>query len=409
MAGHVEGFSLYVQVTSYQARKSPLFEAQAQGWQDKQLAVRPLLQYLSEMKKKPMRLFQYLRLVAEGDTSKEAESKSPLPTLLHKDHVHRPASSTFSPIAEQARISSSLLRSLRALSFANEVYGKAETASTPLRLVEQPLHEQLWIPKGDSGQTDIWKQCSQAQAFACILTFESGGLYSVPRELESVMAIPSGNSIFINGALLFDPTKRVNGPDIRRVIGNVGKAGNTVLISPRNLLTKVPREDFRAATHAEYDGRRLDNFSGTSLHLSFTKWAMPLNAGDYCLIDQDVIIAEAVISVRDCSRWIADIDVLSVRPEVYIVGIDCKCSHLNKRFAGKYTSIDNWEELLDPPLSLSIFRAHENWAARLAAICVLKEKNMDSRVVVLDQDTPCLTCLESQLWADTSVTAFFVD
>ena len=242
--------------------------------------------------------------------------------------------------------------------------------------MEQPLHEQLWIPESDSGQTDIWKQCSRAQAFACILTFESGGLRSVPRELESVIAISSSNSIFINRALLSDPTKRVNSPDIRRMIGNVGKAGITVLISPRNLLIKAPREDFRAATHAEYDGRRLDNFWGTSLHLSFTKWAMPLNAGDYGPIDQDVIIAEAVISVRDCGRWIADIDVLSVRPEDYIVGIDCKCSHLNKSFAGKYTSIDNWEELLDPPLSLSIFRAHENWAARLAAFCVLKQKTI---------------------------------
>ena len=408
VAGHVEGFSLYIRDESYQNKRTPFFKAQVEDWENEQLAVITLLQYLSKIKKMPRRLFQYLRLISNGDPV-SMNTLPKLSTLLHKGHTHQPAASTFGYIAEHATISPSILRSLRALSFANGVYGTVKTASTPLRIVEQPLHEHSWIPEGNSDQNGLWKQCSQAQAFACILTLESGGLRSEPRELESVMALSSGNSIFINGALLSDPTERAEGPDIRRVIGNVGKAGITVLISPQNLLVKPPDRDFRAATHAEYDGKRLDNFSGTSLHLSFTKWAIPINSGDYGLIDQDVFMAEAVISVRDCGRWIADIDVLGVRPQDYIISVNCKCSIFNKSFAGTYTSIDSWEELIDPPLSLGIFRAHENWAARLAAICILKQKNMDSRLVVLGQKNPCLTCLESQLWAEKNVSAFFID
>lgn len=161
--------------------------------------------------------------------------------------------------------------------------------------------------------------------------------------------------------------------------------------------------------HADYDRKRVDNFSGTSLHLSFTKWILPLNSGEYGLIDQDVLIAEAVISVRDCGRRIADIDVVAAHPQDYVINIECKCNRRNTSFTRDYTSIDNWEELLDPPLSVGIFRAHRNWAARLAAICILKQKNMASRVVILDQNAPCLTCLESQLWANERMTAFFTD
>lgn len=30
-------------------------------------------------------------------------------------------------------------------------------------------------------------------------------------------------------------------------------------------------------------------------------------------------------------------------------------------------SLDNWEELLDPPRSVSVIRAHGNWQTKLAA------------------------------------------
>ncbi|MCJ1230364.1 hypothetical protein MMC12_007037 [Toensbergia leucococca] len=89
------------------------------------------------------------------------------------------------------------------------------------------------------------------------------------------MAISSGNSIYIASVLLSDPAEKTSNIDIKRVIGNVGQPGIVLMVSPQNLRIKPPNRDFRAVTHAEYDFSRRNSFSGTSLHLSFTKWKLP--------------------------------------------------------------------------------------------------------------------------------------
>ena len=223
------------------------------------------------------------------------------------------------------------------------------------------------------------------------------------------MAVSARNFKFLAGAMLSNPVKVVKGPDIRRVIRDVVRPGKTLLLSPPNLLVKPPSPDCRLITHADYDYNRLDSFPGTSLRPSFTKWMFPLNDGDYGLIDQDISLAEAMVSVRDSGCWIADIDVVDARPENYFYNIACQCNNRNESFSKAYISIDTWEELLDPPLAVGIFRAHGNWAARLAAICILKQKKADSRVYLLDKDTACLACIETQTWANQRVIAFFID
>ena len=172
--------------------------------------------------------------------------------------------------------------------------------------------------------------------------------------------------------------------DIRRVVGNVGQPDITLMVSPPNLLVKPPIQDFRAFTHAPYDQKRINSFPGTSLHLSFTKWKQPLNGGDYGLIDKDIFLVEAVISVRDSGQWVTDIDILTADPWNYAVTAQYKCNQYQKTFQGEFVSIDSWEELLDPPLTFGIVRAQGNWAARLAVLCVLKQKNMASRAGAID-------------------------
>jgi len=390
-AGFPEGFSLYVKVARYY---TPGFKYKIKESWSGQTETTSMLQRLFSTKETSTRLFQFLE--NRSSTTTPRTEISTLSKILHSEPDHR-AFSSLSYVQETATIPLSFIKSLRAISFANRMYDGIRAASIPSKIVEQPLYDNHWIPEDPQTQNGVLKQPSHAQAIACILTFESGGIRAMPSELESVMAVSSCNSIFIAGALLSDPTKIVKGPDIRHVTGNVGKPGITLLVSPQNPLVKPPSRDFRAATHAEYDHKRSDNFSGTSLHLSFTKWTLPLNGGEYGLIDQDIFLAEAVVSVRDCGRWIADIDVLGVRPEEYVINIACKCNHRNKFFVKACTSIDSWEELLDPPLAVGIFRAHENWAARLAAICILKQKNMVSRVVIVDHNADCLTCLESYM------------
>ena len=306
-----------------------------------------------------------------------------------------------------------LLRSLWALSFGRQVYVRITAASISLRIIEQPLHEYSRIPYGDQapeGKSDKHgKHPSRSQAFACIATLESGGFRIDPKEMTSVMAISSRNSIFVAGAPLSDPTQRTNAVDIRRVVGNVGQPGINLMVSPQKLLVKPPSRDFRAVMHADYDYKRIDSFSGTSLHLLFMKWKLPLSGGDYGLIDQDIFMAEAVISFRDSGRWVADIDILATQPENRALRAECNCGQSNSSFKGRFSSIDSWEEILDPPLTFGIVRAHENWAARLAALCVLKQKNMVSRAGVVDAKGHCLTCLESKWWANERVAAFFID
>ncbi len=407
VAGFSVGFGLYVRLSDYP--NDNFFSSQMEDLWSKRIEHNSMLQHLSGPTVEHSRLFQFLGHIAGNDSRSTEIPLAKLNTFVHKERQHPAALSSLHHLRHLVKIPSSFIRSLRAIAFANRLYDGMTAASIPLRLVEQPIYENHWIPQETGTQRGVLKQPSQAQAMACILTFESGGVRSDPKQLELVMALSSRNSIFIAGALLSDPAKAVNGPDIRRVIGNVGKPGITLLVSPRDLLVKPPSRDFRVITHADYDYKRLDSFSGTSLHLSFTKWMFPLNDGEYGLIDQDIFLAEAVVSVRDRGRWIADIDVVGARPDDYVFNVKCQCNNQDKSFSKAYTSIDSWEELLDPPLAVGIFRAHGNWAARLAAICILKQKNVDSRLFLLDQDTACLACFENQIWANERVTAFFID
>ena len=225
---------------------------------------------------------------ASGTFAERPTSKLPaLETFLHKGpdcHV--------TPVAVAAKSAhynqhgdlwggpASFIRAFRAIAFADRFYDKTTTPTIPLKIVEQPLYNYSWIP--DNNETLNLKhggRPSYADSFACLLTFESGGLRSKRQELESVMAVSSRNSIFVAAIILSDPAHASEGPSIRRLVGNIGKPGITLLVPPPNLLIKSPDRDFRAVRHAKYDLERVDSCSGTSLHLSFTKWIVPLNRG----------------------------------------------------------------------------------------------------------------------------------
>lgn len=444
IAGFAEGFSLYVR----ESENSRHLTSKIELYWKRQLDPKTILSHINDDVMQNEHLFQYLAYIskpqsiddaAEGHTYAEAprytvdlvgeyppqqahvrqaerrESDNTgaekLPNLDQVFHEGLKGLAPSSPLLVQAfaLIPRSFFKSLNAINFATRIYSRMPAASFPSRLLDLPIYENRWICEDTKTQHGITKHPSHAQTMACILTFESGGLRCDPDDLTSVLAISSRNSLFVFGALLSDPAEVFDEPNIRHVVGNVGKPGISLLISPQKLLIKQCSHDYRAVVHAGYDRQRLDNFAGSTLHLSFTKWTMPLNGGEYGLIDQDIFLIEAVISVRDCGRWIADIDVIGARWEDFVLRVNCKCNLRGQSFQGTYTSIDSWEELLDPPLSPSIVRAHGNWVARLAAICILKQKSMASRACVLKEDTECLTCFESLFWADEHETAFFID
>lgn len=157
--------------------------------------------------------------------------------------------------------------------------------------------------------------------------------------------------------------------------------------------------EYNLVEHAAYDGKREDNFKGTSLHLSFTDWTLPLEVKgvEGRTIDQEACIVESVISVLDSGKWVADLDILCIDFEALMkLRVSHQCpAHPNGRADYDYTSLDSWEELLDVPTNVGFFRAHGNWAARLAAVSILCQKGQGHSIGLLGPEKFCLECLDS--------------
>jgi hypothetical protein len=261
---------------------------------------------------------------------------------------------------------------------------------------------------------------SRAQAFACISMFETGICDLDPASLFEVFAISSGNSLFVANELLTDPHEEVEVSDIRRMVGNIGRAGLSLLIPPPRPKTRpADLGNWKSVNHIPFDGTFVDSFHSTSVHLSFTEYEMPLHAlGDgRHEIDRPINLMESLISVYDRGKWIADLDALKAfrhqglhhnRDEGYLHRQFCiartnvelemcmrrpKITFLeaSKTFPGlKSTSIDNWEELLDrPKRGTMIIRAHGNWLARLALTAVCANSDLDT--IILGKE-PCWSC-----------------
>jgi hypothetical protein len=255
--------------------------------------------------------------------------------------------------------------------------------------------------------------------------FESGSLNLDPRSLTSVMAMSTGNSIYVSSIILSDPYDNVPEYDIRRIVGNVGYAGTTMMIAPPEPRIRGLSNDYTQVRHAQYDFERENNFEGTTLHLSFTNWKLPLHTGARGTVDQDVSYVEAVISVHDCGEWVADVDILGFTTQIRRI-IFCKCEDQRAQagpttnMTTRLTSVDNWEELLDVPRGIGIFRARGNWAARLAAASILARRSRDlkfkgGQIMVVGPTVACLRCARDVAQVSSNptlgygVVKFFID
>ncbi|KAJ9630131.1 hypothetical protein H2204_008636 [Knufia peltigerae] len=292
--------------------------------------------------------------------------------------------------------------SLTALWLIAQVCKQFPSASFPIKVAERPfdLYDDIIRAHGMRGPSSrLLKTLTRPEALAGICMLELGGASVSTSYLHRAFAVSAGNSIFVAECLLSDPSERVPDHAIRRIVGNLGKPGISILVSPRNLKVKERTDDFRAVEHAQYDTVRSDSFPGVSLHLSLTEWCMAVATLDhvYGHIDRDIFLIEAAISVHDKGRWYADIDILD---DVYSFNLPvlkghCRCGNPTKSPPRAYTSIDTFDELLDPPESVGIVRAHKNWPARLAAACIVRQRlNTDGAFFLSCKDIECWTCLE---------------
>ena len=270
---------------------------------------------------------------------------------------------------------------------------------------------------------------TRSQAMSCIALFESGDFNIPVSDCEGTVAIASANSIYVSTNLLHDPSYNrhdlafsdmaLNNPTIalfalptlqpshemelrgrreskavlRRVIGNLGVPGISLLVSPQQKLRiRDVGAGSRFLPHKDYDGKRENSFAQSTLHLSLTGWKQPLNLKERGTIDDEVYLVECVVAVHDRGKWVADLDV--AYNNVTMWGQNCKCSEItNDDDRETMTSIDDWDELLDPPENVGVMRAHGNWEARLAAALIRKQLGAeDSTWLVSDGGSFCRHC-----------------
>jgi hypothetical protein len=343
-------------------------------------------------------------------------------SLIHVDEsewkynsVRTPGVSLFSRVH---RFHPGFSKSIFALDSASKVYHHLLNATISLKLVARPLSNSAWFKclsekwQISSRNTNFWFDqaplltlpqpplLDRTESFSCIALFDSGIVDLSPEDFRHTFALCSEDTIYVPAVVLSDPYILVPDYEMRSITGNIGRQGISLLVPPVEPRVRELSNSYSVVPHETYNFRRENNFSKTSLHLSFTDWAFPLATEVSRMIDHDAHVVEAVISVHDRGLWVGDIDILEVdfRDMLRFEPMKpCEENHAPD-CDFDYTSIDSWEELLDEPGSVGVFRAHDNWAARLAAVSILSRSEAGGHNFgVLGPGPFCLRCLEEEL------------
>ncbi|RAL04544.1 uncharacterized protein BO80DRAFT_398847 [Aspergillus ibericus CBS 121593] len=279
-----------------------------------------------------------------------------------------------------------------------------------------PLAEQH-AREGFVTQTVYPHPLSREHTFAAILQFESGTISVDTSDLAAVLAISSGNSLFIAEQLLHDPTFHggTSCCAVSHVIGNVGKPGVALLVSPPELeVREHDLERWRFVNHHPFNGSPTGGmFDGTSLHLSFTGWEGPVSLNSSSFRSMEAYYLETTVSVNDGGEWVGDVDILKGLRDVQMLAhplSDTTCSHDPSFTAAGATmiSIDCWEEILDPPSGILVLRStpatpdgsrNWQWMVRLAAVSIASLRKYQCICIPLDRMV-CWTCVISRLGVD---------
>jgi hypothetical protein len=247
--------------------------------------------------------------------------------------------------------------SLSAIVGAKSLYDSVPGATIDLGILQHPLYAASW---SQSYHTSIQAKdkpvLNLGEAFACIAMFESGEFDIDPLSLQGVMALSTGDSIFVASSLLLDPSENTSQSPIRRVLGNLGRPEMAFLIPPsKPALTGYNPSSWHMVNHFPFDGKFQDHFSGTSLHLSFTDFEIPVDVGVRGLRDTQVILVESLVSISNRGKHLGDLDILSMfRSELLRVQPTCLHKSILDRdtqtipdleeLASCLSSLDCWEE-----------------------------------------------------------------
>ena len=356
---------------------------------------------------------------SNGNEPVDIDEQTPRTRLEKRNQSETPCTQD---IAEKFSASYKRIRALIALALATNVYLHLEGATIALSVVDTSLHEALWIPRRLCKRTGrqigglhfppsiLQAPPTRQNVLGCIAHFESGTLQLQPDQFDATLAISSGNSIFVISVLLSDPFVRAPGNVVKRIIGNIGRTGICLLVAPFSPQIRPLGNQYNLVQHASYDGKREDNFRATTLHLSFTDWKLPVETQGLGArtIDQEACFVESVISVLDSGKWVADLDILSIdfRNLDRLETAEPCHGHVEACPEYDYTSLDSWEEFLDDQKNVAFFRAHGNWAARLAAVSILCQKRQGHSFGLLGPEKFCLQCLNEGMYSHESLGKF---
>ncbi|KAI0503274.1 hypothetical protein F5B22DRAFT_555619 [Xylaria bambusicola] len=312
-------------------------------------------------------------------------------------------------------------RSLRVLATVSSIYNQLPSSTISLSVIENCLPEMAWIPStgASTGEYSPFTQNSpttpfkldRSSTFSCLLLFETGSLSVPPNALQEVMAMAISDSIYIAKILISDPSDKCFAHEIVQVRGSIGRSGIALMIPPKSPLTrKMDLSNWHLVNHNTFDGQLHDSFSSTTLHLGFTDYIFPVHVGNHGNRDFEVYFLESLVSVHDRGEWVADLDILRALEEDVswkvvetnhwkqpLFSSISKCDHTKGHEEDServfLTTIDDWNEIFDPPGSVAIVRSLNNWLGRLATAAVCRQ--LGNLVIVLPGKF-CKLCLSAE-------------
>lgn len=240
--------------------------------------------------------------------------------------------------------------------------------------------------------------------------FETGNAQIDPKNFENVIAMCSGNFIYIPMHILRDPSESMT-PRICRVIGNVGEPGVVLFVPPpESVMQELDPESWQLINHCSWDGKLGDSFGQAYLNLSLTDYLMPLVTQDSQTkpFGPQITLRESIVSLSDGGTWVADLDILAGLKRMDLLfripEPSEPCDHFNDATTSKsleLIAVDNWAEFLDPPESPVIIRCHGNWIGRLGATILSIQKGHPT--ILIPPKVTCKTCVSEMVEGETEV------
>ncbi|KAI0816715.1 hypothetical protein GGR55DRAFT_674908 [Xylaria sp. FL0064] len=258
-----------------------------------------------------------------------------------------------------------------------------------------------------SGKSDVWLNAvdnlkiNRRSVICLIGYFETAdNIADGLKDDSRVIGLSGGDSIFVSSKLVNDPGAECSDHSFTRILGNTGHPGFSIFTIPANLRA---REIDPAAWRIEpspFDGTYVDCFKSTSLHLSFTEWCAPIvQVQSIGQRGSNVNLIEAIISVRDSGRWVADVDIHAALSQEHsqprIIQMNDRCEHSvsTEENQGSFIAIETWDQILDVPDGSVVVRSSNNWLARLALLSVLSQHSkMLQKSILIWPNRLCLQC-----------------